>query len=59
MLLLEQNSTRKGQVDKAITRLEFEADNREKYEIKGICDNMVYTKELEGHYPSSLYCLVL
>ena len=60
MSLLEQDITKKGQVDeKTVEQLEFEAsgDNVE-YKVEGICNNAVYARELEaGHLPG-LYYLV-
>ena len=34
MLLLEQNTTKKGRVDKKVTELEFEAGNSKEYKVK-------------------------
>ena len=59
VLLLEQDTTRKGWVYKNVTRctrmlrkcyknatqLEFEASNDEEYEVDGIWDSAVYVKE--------------
>lgn len=59
MLLLEQNTTRKGQIDKNITQLEFEFDNSEDYKIDGICNSVVYNKKLKSLNLSSLYFLIL
>ena len=44
---------------KTAEQLEFEAgSNNEEYEVEGICDSAVYTRESEaGHLPS-LYCLI-
>ena len=36
MLLLEQNITKKKQIDKKITKLEFEAGNSKKYKVEAI-----------------------
>ncbi len=56
--MLEKNTTRKGQVDKVMFRLEFENDgNGKKYKIEAICDNAVYAMKSEGHLPG-LYYLV-
>ncbi len=39
ILLLEQDSTKKRQVDKTTSRLKFESDsNGEEYEVKAICE---------------------
>ena len=47
MLLLEQDTTRKGQVDEKIT--ELEASNNKKYKIEAIWDNAIYGNKAEGH----------
>ena len=57
MSLLEQDTTKKEQVDKKITELEFEAGNREEYKVEAIHNSAVYAKEAEGHLPG-LYYLV-
>ena len=49
MLLLEQNTTKRGQVDnKALpepkTDLEFEAKDDKEYEVKVIIDNTAYSQ---------------
>ena len=44
--LLKQDTTRKGQVDKALSEskkeLEFEAEGKKNYEVKAIIDSMIY-----------------
>ena len=60
MSLLEQDSTKKGRVDKKIAeQLEFEASgNKKEYKVKGIYNSAVYARESEaGHLPG-LYYLV-
>ncbi len=59
MSLLEQDTIRKGQVDKAMSQLEFKGDggNGEEYEVEAIRDSAVYTRESEGYLPG-LYYLV-
>ena len=57
MSLLEQNTTKKGQVDEKVTGLEFEAGNREEYKVEAIWDRAVYANKAEGHLPG-LYYLV-
>ena len=60
MSLLEQDTTRKGQVDeKTAEQLEFKAGgDNEEYEVEGIRNNAVYARETEaGHLPG-LYYLV-
>ena len=57
VLLLEQDTTRKGRVDENATELDVD-DNSEKYEVEEIWNSMVYIKESEsGHLPD-LYYLV-
>lgn len=58
MFLLEQDNTRKEQVDKNTTRLEFDQGNKKKYNIEEIHDSVIYVKELEDHLPK-LYYLIL
>ena len=56
MLLLEQNTTRKGRVDENVTKLDAGKDSGE-YKMEAICDNTVYAKESASHLPG-LYYLV-
>ena len=56
MSLLEQDTTRKGQVDDE-TELDA-SDNSGEYKVEAIWDSAVYARELElGHLPG-LYYLV-
>lgn len=59
MLLLEQNITKKGQVNKNAIQLKFEANNNEKYKFKSIWNSAVYEKESKAGYLSELYHLAL
>ena len=56
VLLLEQNITRKGRMNK-FSVPEFEPGDNKEYEIEAIRDSIVYTKEVDGHLPG-LYYLV-
>ncbi len=58
--LLEQDTTRKGRVDKTTSRLEFENKGDGKgYEVEAIFDSAVYAKKLDsGHHLPDLYYLV-
>ena len=56
--LPEQNTTKKGQVNDIQLDFEFEAGNGEEYEVDGIWDSAVYTRESAGQLPG-LYYLVL
>ena len=58
--LLEQDTTRKGWVDKEVRQIEFNAgdDDSGDYKVEAIRDSAVYAKESEsGHLPG-LYYLV-
>ena len=57
MLLLEQDTTKKEQVDKKITELEFETSNSKKYKMEAIWNSTVYTNKAESHL-LGLYYLV-
>ncbi len=61
MLLLEQDTTRKGRVDKALPEpekeIEFEAGDNKEYEVKAIIDNAVYDQQANDQIPG-LYYLV-
>ncbi len=45
MLLLEQDTTKKGRVETAI---ELDKGNSEEYKVKAICDSKVYAKESDS-----------
>ena len=58
--LLEQDTTRKGQVDKEVRQMKFDADNNNsrEYEVKAIRDSAVSTRESEsGHLPGLYYLI--
>ena len=52
MLLLEQDPTRKNQVDNALLEIEknlkFEAGGNKKYEVEAIIDSVVYGQQANG-----------
>ena len=51
MSLLEQDTTRKGQVDENVTEFEASSDDEE-YKVEKIWDGAVYAKEsTTGHLP--------
>ena len=56
--LLEQDTTRKGQVEDNMTQLEFEAGNNAKYKVEAIWDSAVYAKESEAEHLPGLYYLI-
>ena len=58
--LLEQDTTRKGRVNKEVKQMEFDAgdDDGGEYKVEAIWDSAVYARETEsGHLPG-LYYLV-
>ena len=58
ILLLEQNITRKRQVDKNATKLvELDAGNNDsgEWKIEAICNSAVYTRESADHLPKFYY----
>ena len=57
--LLEQDTTKKGQVNDTQLNFKFEAgnDKDKEYEVDGIWDSSVYAKESVGQLPG-LYYLV-
>ena len=59
MSLLEQDTTKKGQMNELFpeSEPEFDAGNNKKYAVEAIIDSAVYAKEAERHLPS-LYYLV-
>ena len=58
VLLLEQDITKKEQVDKKVTELDFEAGNSEEYKVEAIWDSTVYAKESKDHLPKLYYLVV-
>ena len=56
--LLEQDTTRKGQVSKKIPELDAGDKNSEEYEVEAIWDSAVYANKLEsGHLPVLYYLI--
>ena len=53
--LLEQNTIKNERVDENVTKLEFDAGDKEKYKVKAIRDSAIYVKKSEGHLPSFYY----
>lgn len=58
MSLLEQNNTRKKQVDKKISDLNFDIGNIKEYKVEVIWDNAIYTNKMKV-YLQDLYYLVV
>ena len=60
VLLLEQDITKKGRVDKEVRQMEFNAgdNNSGKYKIEPIRDNAVHAKNSKSGYLPGLYYLV-
>ena len=62
MSLLEQNTTRKGQVDKNTTKLaELDVSHHKggEYKVKAICNSAVYAKESADYLPRLYYLVFL
>ena len=57
--LLEQNTTKKRQVNNILLDFEFEAGNNEEYKGDGIQDSVVYTKESATGQLPRFYFLIL
>ena len=59
MSLLEQDITRKGQINELFPEPEpkFDAGDNKEYKVEAIIDSAIYAKEAEGHL-LSLYYLV-
>lgn len=58
MSLLEQDITKKKQVENNLIQLEFKAGTNEEYKIEGIRDSAVYAKKSKSSYLPKLYYLV-
>ena len=57
--LLEQDNTRKVQVDQKTLQLEFEDDGKgEEYEVEAIRDSVLYAKKSESGQLPGLYYLI-
>ncbi len=63
VLLLEQDTMRKGRVDKALPEpekdMEFEAGGNKEYEIEAIINSVVYSSQVNNNQMLGLYYLVL
>ena len=57
MSLLEEDTTKKGQVDENAIKLDFNDNKNRKYKIEVIYDSVVYMKESVSHL-SVFYYLV-
>ena len=57
MSLLEQYTTKKRQVDKKVTKLDFVAGNSREYKVEAIWNSAVYANEVKSHL-LGLYYLV-
>ena len=53
ILLLEQNITKKEQMNKFVPK--FEMDNSKEYKIEVIQNSVIYTKEANRHLPKLYY----
>ncbi len=61
VLLLEQDITRKGRVDKALPEpekeLEFEARGNKEYKVKAIIDSAMYGQQSNNQMPGLYYLI--
>ena len=58
MSLLEQDTTKKGQVNENLTELDASGNNSGKYKVEAIQDNAFYARESESGHLQRLYYLV-
>ena len=56
--LLEQDTTKKEQVDKRVKKLKLEAGDSKEYKVEAIWDSTVYASKLESDQLPDLYYLV-
>ena len=56
--LLEQDTIRKGGINKFAEVPKFEVGNNKKYKVEAMQDSAIYAKEADGHL-SGLYYLVV
>lgn len=54
MSLLEQNTTKKEQVDKTTSPMKLDKSKRKEYKVETIYNSKVYTKELDKNHLLSL-----
>ena len=58
MLLLELDTTRKGQINENAIQQDFEANKNEKYKVNGIWNSAVYAKKSKAGYLPERYYLI-
>ena len=58
MSLLEQNTTKKGRVNKKVLELDVGNEDSKEYKVEAIWDSAVYANESESGYLPGLYYLV-
>ena len=58
MSLIEQDTTRKGQVDENAMELDVNDNDSGEYEVEAIHDSAIYARELESGHLSGLNYLV-
>ena len=56
MLVLEQDNTKKRQINKFVP--EFEVADNKKYELKAIRNNIIYAKKADKHLLRLYYLVV-
>ena len=55
--LLEQDTTRKGRMDKNVTELDAGNDEGGQYKVETICDSAIYARESVSHLPWLYYLI--
>ena len=58
MSMLEQNTTKKRQIDKKISELDISNKDDKEYKVGAIWDNAIYVEELGSGVLSSIYYLI-
>ena len=56
-ILLEQNTTKKGKMDKKVMELEFQAGKSKKYKMEEIQNSNVYANKAKGYLPGPYYLI--
>ena len=58
VLLLEQDTTKKGRMSKKVPELDVGDEDSEEYKVEAIWDSAVYANKLESGHLLGLYYLV-
>ena len=55
MSVLEQHSTKKGQVDETTSQIKLDKGDSKEYKVKAVCNSAVYASKSEGYLPGFYY----